>query len=532
MKSALLITFSLGLAMAQHQHPATPSEKPVALLPGLGTWRHPIATKNPEAQKFFDQGLTLVYGFNRYEALRSFRKASELDPQAAMPYWGIAMSEGPYLNMDMEEIHMKEACEAVNTGLRLPGISKIERDWLEAAQTRCPDFSDPARYVHAMHELARRYPDDPDAQTLYAEALMLPVRWRWYNSEGQPAAGVPEAEHVLESVLRRYPDHPGANHYYVHAVESSPTPERAVPSALRLMGIVPAAGHIVHMPAHIWLVLGDFNNAVAVNERAAEVDRQYFERTGVMSSYYAYYLHNLDFILYARMMQGNLAETHKAIEAMAEATKAMAGTMPEMVDMVEGGLMMARLRLYRWDEVLAVEKPESESPMSLWMWHYGRALAFTATGEVQKAQAEQSDFERCRKAIDRNTPFGTNKAGEVLDLASAGLEARMEHSPALAVPKWRRAVALQDALAYDEPPAWYYPLRESLGAALLLSGDAAGAEVAFRDGLRRSPNNGRMLYGLLESLKAQGKTESVAWVQREFDVAWKVADIQLRLKDL
>jgi hypothetical protein len=276
---------SASLAGAQH-HPAPAPEKPVALLAGLGTWRHPIATRSPEAQKFFDQGLTLLYGFNRYEALRSFRKASELDPQAAMPHWGIAMALGPYVNMDMDpDVHLKEACDAVNAGLHIAGSHVVEQAWLEAAGVRCPDFLDPSRYIRAMRDLAARQPDDPDAQTLFAEALMLPVRWRWYSAGGKPAEGVEEAERVLQAVLRRHPGHPGANHFYIHLVESSPTPERAVASAQRLMGITPAAGHMVHMPGHIWLALGDFNNTVAVNERAVAVDRQYFAQTGVTGSY-------------------------------------------------------------------------------------------------------------------------------------------------------------------------------------------------------------------------------------------------------
>lgn len=528
----LLVLFA-GLAVGQHSHSAPPSEKPVALLPGLGTWRHPIATKNAEAQKFFDQGLILVYGFNRPEALRSFRKAAELDPQAAMPWWGVAMALGPYLNMDMDpDVHLKESCDAVSSGLQRAGIGPVERDWLESARARCPDFAEPGRYIRAMHGLAAKYPDDPDAQTLYAEALMLPVRWKWYAPDGKPADGVAEAERVLESVLHRHPDHPGANHYYIHVVESSPTPERAVPSAQRLMGIVPAAGHIVHMPGHIWLLLGDFNNTVAVNERAVEVDRQYFEQTGMMSSYYAYYLHNLQFILYARAMQGRLVDTKKAAQQMTAAAKEMAATMPEMAEIFQLFVTMSQLRLYRWDELLGVERPKTENPLTLAMWHYARALALAAKGRASEAQTAQAEFEKLAKTLDRNMPWDTNKLGDVMDMASAALSARLETSPTAAIAKWKHAVAHQDALMYDEPPAWYYPLRESLGATILLSGDAAGAETVFREGLRRSPNNGRMLFGLLESLKAQGKAEAASWVLREFETAWKGADVELRLKDL
>jgi tetratricopeptide (TPR) repeat protein len=508
-------------------------EKPVALYSGLGTWRHAIATRQPEAQKFFDQGLVLMYGFNRYEALRSFRKAAELDPHAAMAYWGMAMVLGPYINMDMDQsMHMEDACTAVSKGLSLDGLSKIERTWLNAAQARCPEFSNPGQYVRAMHDLAKQYPDDPDAQTLYAEALMIPVRWHWYTLEGKPAEGVSEAERVLESVLRRFPYHPGANHLYIHAVESSPTPERAIPSAQRLMGIVPAAGHMVHMPGHIWLLLGDFNNAVAVNERAAELDRRYFAETGVTGSYYGYYLHNLQFILYARAMQGRVAETNKAGQQISSAAQVMAQSMPDMAEVFGSVITMAQLRLYQWDTVLALKAPGSKNSMGVAFWHHARAMAFAGKAQFSDAEREQAEFEKLRKTLDRDTPWDTNKLGDVMDLASAVLEARLQASPALAAPKWKRAVAIQDSLAYDEPPAWYYPVRESLGASLLLAGDAPGAELTFREGLRRSPNNGRMLFGLLESLKAQGKTAEAVWVQQEFNAAWNGADIELRLKDL
>lgn len=525
-----LLLLGAGLAMAQH--PAAPSsEKPVTLLPGLGIWRHPIATRSPEAQKFFDQGLALLYGFNRYEAMRSFRKASELDPRAPMTFWGMAMAFGPYINMDGDsDVKLKESCDAVQAGLKIAANGSVDRAWLEAAQTRCPDFSDPSRYVLAMRDLAARMPDDPDAQTLYAEALMIPVRWKWYSPDGKPAPGVEEAERVLERVLLRHPDHPGANHFYIHAVESSPTPQRAVPSAQRLMGIVPAAGHMVHMPGHIWLVLGDFNNTIAVNERAVAVDRQYFAQTGVMSAYGMYYLHNLQFIVYTRGMQGRAAETRKTAQEMSAALKEVAGAMPEMADVISTWLALAELRARLWEDVLRTEEPKT--PPAAAVWRLARALAFAGKGQENEASKEQSEFERLRKTLDRDVPWSTNKLGDVMDFASVALTARMDSSPARAVPLWRKAVAMQDALVYDEPPAWYYPVRESLGAALLLSGDAAGAEAVFREGLRRSPNNGRMLFGLLESLKAQHKTDAAQWVQREFETAWKGADIDLRLTDL
>jgi len=520
----VVFLFVIGLAAA---------ERPVALSPGLGSWTHPIGTRNPQAQKFFDQGQSLLYGFNRHEALRSFRKALELDPTSAMAQWGISMALGPYLNMDMDpEVHVKEACEAAKAGAALTLSSSPQQMWLEAAAARCPDFSDPTKYVDAMKALAARFPDDPDAQTWYAESLMLPVRWRWYDADGKPAPGVTEAQRVLEGVLRRFPYHPGANHLYIHAVESSPNPERAVPSAQRLMGIVPAAGHMVHMPGHIWLVLGDFQTTVDVNERAAQVDREYFAKSGVVPDYYAYYLHNLQFILYARTMQGRIADTKRAIANIRDAAKPMAQMMPEMVGIIDLTSAMSLLRINQWDDVLAFPKPADSNPLAAAMSHYLHALAFAAKGNLSQATEERKAFEDLRPKLDRKMQWGDNEFGNVLDLAEAQIAARMETSPAAAAEHWRRAADIQDHLAYDEPPAWYYPVRESWGAALLASGDAAGAETVFREGLRRSPKNGRMLFGLLESLKAQQKTDDAVWVQREFDAAWKGADIALNLKGL
>ena len=260
---------------------ASAAEKPVVLYRGLGSWHHPIATKNADAQKFFDQGLTLVYSFNRYEALRSFRRAAELDPEAAMAYWGIAMAQGPYVNMDGDpSFDLKGACTAVDAGLKLTKAPDREQAYLRALTTWCPNYR-PDAYVEAMRKVAEQYPDDLDAWTIYAESRLIPVRWHWYEADGTPAAGVAEAERTLERVLRRWPQHPGANHYYIHAVESSLSPERAIVSAQRLMGVVPEAGHMVHMPAHIWLIFGDWEAAATVNERAAAVDQDYFTATNV-----------------------------------------------------------------------------------------------------------------------------------------------------------------------------------------------------------------------------------------------------------
>ena len=519
---------ALGLAQTHEMKP--PDEKPVALYKGMGNWHHPIATKNAETQKYFDQGLALLYGFNRYEALRSFRKASALDPSAAMPWWGMAMATGPYVNMGTEgdgDLDSKAACQALEQGLKISGAPPRERAYLEAAHTRCPEYRGDV-YAAAMKRLAEAYPDDLDAATFYAESLMIPVRWRWYNSDGTPAPGTAEAEHTLEQVLRRWPDHPGANHYYIHAVESSPTPERAVASAQRLMGIVPWAGHIVHMPAHIWLVLGDFELAAGVNERASAVDREYFAASNVEGAYNIYYVHNLHFVAYARSMQGHRAQAVKAAKGMAQAIMPAVDVMPEMADTFLSVSVLTLVRVQAWDEVMQLAQPGGKLFAETAIWRYARTLALLAKGDRAGAQRERDAFEAARRMISPDRPWGMlNVAGDILTIASESLAAHFS-AAAEAVPHWEKAVAIQDKLVYDEPPPWYYPVRESLGAALLRAGRAADAEKVFREGLRRSPRNGWILFGLRESLKAQGK--ETGEVQRELDAAWAKSDLPQRLE--
>jgi tetratricopeptide (TPR) repeat protein len=532
MRTFCLCFLALVTGFGQHQT-APPPENPVALLHGLGTWRHPIATKSTEAQRFFDQGLTLLYGFNRYEALRSFRKAAELDPAAPMAWWGIAMAEGPHINMDSDgDVAMQKSCDAIDAARRLRNTAAHERAWIEAIAKRCPEYR-PAEYIAAMRLLADRYPDDPDVLTFFAESLMLPVRWRWYDQAGRPAHGVPEAERLLEGVLRRHPDHPGANHFYIHVVESSTTPERAIPSAQRLMGIAPSAGHLVHMPGHIWLVLGDYETAAAVNERAAALDRKYMNDSGVTgSAYFGYYLHNLHFVAVARSMQGRMREAIAAADQISAAVTPLIHAMPEMADFFAATPLLMRVRAQSWANVLATPQPDAQLVATTALWYYGRALALAAKGQHAEAVAAQQAFEATRARTPPTALWVNNRTSDVLAVAAEVLTARLAGSPAASVAHWQRAVALQDALIYDEPPGWYYPVRESLGAALLRAGRPADAESAFREGLRRSPRNGRMLFGLLESLRAQEKIGSIEWVAGEFETAWRHADVPIGIEQL
>jgi tetratricopeptide (TPR) repeat protein len=511
-----------------------PNEKPVALYKGLGAWRHSITTANGDAQKYFDQGLALLYGFNRYEALRSFRKASELDPAALMSYWGMAMAQGPYINMDGDPSYdQKGACAAVDAGRKKVGMAPPpERAYLDAVAAVCPEYK-PEAYVAAAKKLAEAYPDDLDAQTLYAESLMIPVRWHWYAADGTPAAGVAEAERVLEDVLRRWPDHPGANHYYIHAVESSQTPERAIPAAQRLMGVVPWAGHMVHMPAHIWLRTGDYELAATLNERASAVDREYMAASNVTTGTYTpYYVHNLHFVAYARWMQGRQQEAIKAADTVAAAMMPMADMLPEFADAFVSQAIFARVYTLAWDDVLSFKAPPEKLVAGTALRHYARALAYRARHDQAAAAREQAAFEAARAKIPADRPWGQSQAGAILTIASEVLSARMASDSEQEIQHLRKAVAEQDKLVYDEPPDWYYQTRESLGAALVRANRAAESEQVFRDALRRSPRNGRVLFGLMESLKAQNKTDGLPELRREFEKIWTKQAIPLTLGDL
>jgi len=330
--------------------------------------------------------------------------------------------------------------------------------------------------------------------------------------------------------VKRDPDHIAANHYYIHAVEASPYPERALPSADRLISAVPWAGHLVHMPAHIYIRTGDFERAARANELAVKADERYFRRTNDKGPYrMGYYTHNLQFLAFARAAQGNYAEAKRA------ADKLLAIVRPEvaqehMMEALAQAPLLVQLRFHRWDEVLKAPAPDAKLLLSRAFWHYSRALALAANGKGNEAAEEQRAFEAVRKEVPAKAMPGNNTTDKVLGIAAAVLEARLANDPDTGITHWRKAVELEDALAYGEPPDWYYPVRESLGAALLRAGQAAEAEQVFREDLKRSRRNGRSLFGLMESLKAQRKVAESELVSREFARVWKQA-VPLRIKD-
>lgn len=511
----------------------------------FGRHHHPMRTSSAEAQRAFDRGFDFVFGFNHEEAAASFAKAAALDPSAAMPHWGIAWAIGPNYNLDVDDARAKQAYDAMQKALALSKDGPPEeRAYIEAMAIRFspdPNADRPTlarTYADRMGALARQYPDDLDAATLYAESLMNLRAWKLWTLDGKPAERTEEIVRVLESVLARDPNHLGANHYYIHAVEASPTPARALASAGRIGGLAPAAGHLVHMPAHIHARTGNHEAAAQANLAGAEADRA-FLKDKPADNYYgmAYYAHNLHFLVDSEMMQGRLSKAKEAAAALAERLGPHTAMMPMVESMITIGTS-ALLRFGRHDEVLALPAPPADHAVETAWWRFARGVALARTGRADESEAERRAFDTAVAAVPETALFGgtgLESARAILGLARAVLDARIAWARgqrAEAVTRWRRAVNLADAVPYDEPPIWFYPVRESLGAALLLSGDAAGAEAVFRDDLVRFPRNARSLFGLHASLVRQGRTADAAWVTRQLDEAWARAEMALSLDDL
>ncbi|HWZ99394.1 MAG TPA: hypothetical protein VN025_16670 [Candidatus Dormibacteraeota bacterium] len=522
-----------------------PTDKPADLsLTAVGRQHHPIHTSSKEAQEYFDQGITLLYGFNHEEAARAFQKAAELDPQSPMPLWGVAMAVGPNYNVDVDAEREKIAYDAIQKASKLAEHApRVEQDYVTTLMLRYsseakPDYKKLASiYAMGMRTLSRKYPEDLDAATMYAESLMDLDPWKLWTLDGKPGEHTEEIVRVLESVLLRDPMHAGANHYYIHALEASPNPERALPSAQRLETLVPQAGHLVHMPSHIYARTGDFSQAVERNAKAAQVDKAYAEEADRAGTMYdlMYHSHNEHFLASAACMEGRYAEAKKAADALAARLMPHAKMMP-MLDGFTMTPLWVDARFSKWDAILARPEPPVELAETHLMWRYTRTLAHAAQHDSAKTAAEFAAFQKEEAAISADVPFGLQSsskgvhliAREVLAARIADTQGKLDD----AIKHWQAAVEAQDKLAYDEPADWYYPVRESLGAAFVKVNKPYDAEMAFREDLRRNPRNPRSLFGLREALTAQQLNTDAAWVDRQFKEGWKNADVELRLGDL
>ncbi len=537
----ILVIFSTAiLAQQSDMQMQMPQPKPVEIYAGLGSLHHPTSTKNPEAQTFFDQGFRMIYGFNHEEAVRSFKRAAALDPQMAMAWWGVAYALGPNINMDVDPDREKAAFDAVQKAIALsPNAPANEQAYIKALATRYSN--DPKAdlkklavdYKSAMGELSKKYPDDLDAATLYAESAMDLHPWQLWSADGKPNVDTEEIVAVLESVLKRNPDHPGAIHYYIHAVEASPHPERALAYAPKLPGLMPMAGHLVHMPAHIYERVGDYSSAAKSNVDAAAADEAYFKATGMHGVYSMYYVHNLDFLAIANGMQGRYRDAIDSSNKLVDFTRPMIKDMPMFEPVLAKSLLMWE-RFHKWDEIMKQPKPDDSQLTTLAVWHFARGMAFAWRGDTVNAEAERQAFLKAEGSVPADSMSSLNRTRTILMIAQDVLDARIaetNHDYQKALDSFFKGVKAEDSMAYDEPPQWFHPVRESFGGFLLRIGNYADAEGQFRNDLERNKHNGRSLFGLTESLKAQKKSQAAAIAQREFESAWKNADTKLSIAD-
>mgnify|MGYP001415336890 CR=1 FL=1 len=529
----LALLFALLIVMPQ----ATPARTSYS----YALQHHQTSTHSTAAQLCFDRGLTLFYAYARLASRRAFECAAKADPSFAMAYWGIALAHGSNINFAVDQAGEMAAYAAIHRALAMDAHAPAEEQaYIRALASRYsnrskPDFRALARsYKTAMGELMRRYPDDPDTATLYAEAMMELQPWQLYSPSGEPLGNTNEIVATLESVLAREPENIAANHFYIHAVEASRHPERALPSAARLqaMQFEPAAAHLSHMPAHIYMRTGDFDLAAQMNEHASMHDIAYLHGAGEPDPEFVsgYHDHNLSMLAAAYSDEGSWVKA-----------KRVAGMLTS-----EGALvpaMFVYLRFGRWDEILRLPKPKSDSgepdaptEMRLPIWHYARGMAYGSNGRISEAKRELSFVRQAQKELNVPAWPGTwNSSSNLLKIASDVLGARIAAADGLsrqAVDLLRSAVKAQDNLLYIEPADWYFPVREALGAALFARGDFASAADVFRADLRRNPRNPRSLFGLYQSLLARGEDADAAVVRRQFTTAWKEADTQIEMSDL
>jgi hypothetical protein len=504
----------------------------------LGALHYKVTAAAP-AQAFFDQGLRLAWGFNHEEAIASFTEATRQDSTCAMCWWGIANALGPNINAPMDTAAVRPAYEAIQRAqANASRAAPAERDLIAAMAKRYS--SDPAAnraqldsaYARAMGAVAKKYPRDAEAQTLYADAIMNLSPWNYYEDRGRKLRPqTAELVATLERTIKRYPNHPGACHLYIHAVEASTTPARAVPCADRLARLMPGAGHLVHMPSHIYMRTGRYDLVASHNHDAVGEDETYIQDRKPTGFYqYTYYPHNY------HMMYAGLIFLGRGEDAIAAARKIVSVVPAEVTKQVPPleyffpTPYWAMARFGRWDDILAEPAPAEHQRYTKAMWHYARGLAYAAKGQVGEAKAEHDSVAAVWEATPKEQPAGINSAKALLQLAERHLSGRIAAATgdkAAAMATYQEAMKLEDGLTYDEPPAWYYPIRLDLGALALEQGDAAGAERYYREDLEHWPNNGWSLHGLAASLRAQNKAAEAEKVEKQFEKAWQNADTKL-----
>lgn len=523
---------------------ATPVAEKIAatkaqLFEGMGAHKRKVTTSSPEAQKYFDQALTWTFSFNHDEAIRSYEAVTALDPDCAMAWWGIALCNGPHINNPvMDEAHSVAAWAALEKAKALRDkASPVERDLIDALAARYASPTPKDRipldkaYADAMKTVYEKYKADADISVLYAESLMDLRPWDLWEKDGTPRPETPHVLSALENALTLNPNHPGACHFYIHTLEASPHADKAVAAANRLRKLVPGSGHMVHMPAHIDIRTGQWEQAAEQNRLAIKSDAKYRKVAPPPGFYRLYMLHNHHFLGFAGMMEGRSAEAVASMQEMIkgipdEAIKAS----PAMVDPFLTADLEAMKRFGKWDQILAAPAPRGNLPISTAMWHFHRGIALAAKGQPDEARKEQELFRTAKAAVPAEAMISINRAGKTLTIADhnlAGEIAFRQGSIDEAVSQLQQAVAIEDELRYMEPPDWLSPSRHTLGAFLVDAQRFEEAERVYRADLKYWPENGWALFGLAQCLTAANSPEA-SQVQARFDKIWAHADIKIK----
>ncbi len=507
------------------------------LYEGFGNYTRKVTTTSPEAQKWFDQAMQLLYGFNHDEAIRSFQRAAQIDPDCAMAWWGVAYANGLHINNPaMSEQKSRAAYAAAQEALRrLDNETDVEKALVNAVAKRYAEQPPEGRrpldeaYAAAMEDAWKAHSHDPDVGALFAESLMNLQPWDYWTHAGEPKGRIQEIVRTLETVIAMRGDHPGANHFYIHAVEASNDPGRATAAAERLTGLVPGSGHLVHMPSHIFIRTGRYHDAAESNVKAAATDEAYFALAPKPDFYSLYYLHNLHFLAYASMMAGRYEDSLAAAQRLE--TQAPEDFVREYVTIADG-VMPARLhvlvRFGKWNEILSEPQPPEHRLLSRAIWRYARGIALANLGRGNEAVREQQAFEQVASQIDDTWFVGNNPAAVVIDMARGMLAGEIAYKAGRrdeGLDHLRRAVKVEDELVYDEPPGWMQPVRHALGALLIDASQFEEAEAVFRRDLEKHPNNGWSLLGLEQALRALGKDQEVQEVAERRAEVWSKADV-------
>lgn len=513
------------------------------LFEGMGVHNFDISSEDELVNIYFNQAIALTYGFNHLEAGRSYEQVALIDSNVALAYWGQALVLGPNINAGMESSVVKPAYDAIQKAVSLKKyVSQRERDLIDALAKRYSEdetLSDrhelDAAYADAMRKLAKKYPNDPNIRTLLAEALMVIHAWDLWNGDGRPKEWTPEILEVLEAGLKDHPKHAGLIHYYIHAVEASKTPGRALEYAKTMEDLVPGSGHLVHMPSHIYIRTGYYQEGVEANERAILVDNNYVTQCRQQGLYpLAYVPHNRHFLWAMATLQGNSAKAIMAAEHMANHIAEDNMRIPGLGTLQHywATPIYAYVRFGKWEKIMATPKPAEDLVYPVGIWHYARGVAFTAQGKLNEARKELKALNKIRKdeRLEGVTVWEINTAIDVLSIASLTLEGEIEgkaknYSKAISI--LEAAAALEDRLNYNEPSDWHFPVRHILGAVLLEAGKFDEAEKVYQEDLETFPENGWSLYGLYQSYKKQSKMKQAEATKLRFDKAWKWADIDL-----